>query len=92
MTLREPTIGEIRVDRHHLNRLPTDSAGTFEVPYQRAFTELARTRSGRPVAETLPLLRRAADHALPGFTGADLREHAQAISAGEVYVLRVTVV
>lgn len=34
---------------------------------------------------------RAADDALLGFTDADLREQAQAISSGEPYVLRVTV-
>jgi hypothetical protein len=37
-------------------------------------------------------LRRAADQALLGFAHADLREQAEAISADERYVLRVTVV
>ncbi|MBT2439934.1 hypothetical protein J7E93_07325 [Streptomyces sp. ISL-36] len=84
-------MGEISVGRQHLDRLLADSASTYGAPYQRAFTELAEARRGRPVAEILPLLRRAADEALLGFTEADLREQAQAISTGEPYVLRVTV-
>ncbi|MFD0267763.1 hypothetical protein ACFVGY_14385 [Streptomyces sp. NPDC127106] len=84
-------MGEISVDRQHLDRLLADSASTYGAPYQRAFAELAEARRGRPVAEILPLLRRAADEALLGFTDADLREQAEAISAGEPYVLRVTV-
>ncbi|MFD9369427.1 hypothetical protein ACFWA6_17260 [Streptomyces sp. NPDC060020] len=69
----------------------TDSASTYGAPDQRAFAELAETHRGRPVAEILPLLRRAADKALLGLTDADLREQAQAISTGEPYVLRATV-
>ncbi|MGW6574936.1 hypothetical protein ACWGAN_22615 [Streptomyces sp. NPDC054945] len=84
-------MGEISVDRQHLDRLLADSASTYGAPYQRAFAELAEVHRGRPVSEILPLLRRAADEALLGFTDADLREQAQAISAGEPYVLRVTV-
>ncbi|UQX04758.1 hypothetical protein [Streptomyces sp. RerS4] len=84
-------MGEISVDRQHLDRLLADSASTYGAPYQRAFVELAETRRGRPVAEILPLLRRAADEALLAFTDADLREQAEAISTGERYVLRVTV-
>ncbi|MFE1411138.1 hypothetical protein ACFW6F_10055 [Streptomyces sp. NPDC058746] len=84
-------MGEISVGRQHLDRLLADSTGTYGAPYQRAFAELAAARCGRPVAEILPLLRRAADDALLGFTDADLREQARAISAGESYVLRVRV-
>ncbi|MDQ0938398.1 hypothetical protein QFZ67_000103 [Streptomyces sp. V1I1] len=53
-------MGEINVGRQHLNRLLADSAGTYGAPYQRAFAELAETHRGRPTAEILPLLRRAA--------------------------------
>ncbi|MGW1940124.1 hypothetical protein [Streptomyces goshikiensis] len=84
-------MGEISIERQHLDHLLADSASTYGAPYQRAFAELAETHRGRPVAEILPLLRRAADEALLGFTDADLREQAQAISTGERYVLRVTV-
>ncbi|MBT2404627.1 MULTISPECIES: hypothetical protein [unclassified Streptomyces] len=84
-------MGEISIERQHLDRLLADSTSTYGAPYQRAFAELAETRRGRPVAEILPLLRRAADNALLGFTDPDLREQAQAISTGEPYVLRVKV-
>ncbi|MFJ9550534.1 hypothetical protein [Streptomyces erythrochromogenes] len=84
-------MGRISVERQHLDRLLADSASTYGAPYQQAFGELAAARRGRPVAEILPLLRRAADAARLGFTAADLREQAQAISTGEPYVLRVTV-
>ncbi|MER7109453.1 hypothetical protein [Streptomyces sp. NPDC000229] len=84
-------MGEISVDRQHLNRLLADSASTYGAPYQRAFAELAKTHQGRPLAEILPLLRRVADQALLEFTHADLVEQAEAISTGEWYVLRVTV-
>ncbi|WP_329359883.1 hypothetical protein [Streptomyces anulatus] len=60
-------------------------------PYQEAFAELADTYRGKPVPEILPLLRRAADEALLGFTDADLREQADAIRSGARYVLRVRV-
>ncbi|MFF8610965.1 hypothetical protein ACF06X_34225 [Streptomyces sp. NPDC015346] len=75
-------MGEISVERQHLDRLLADSASTYGAPYQRAFAEIAETRRGRPAAEILPLLRRAADDALLDFTDADLREQAQAISSG----------
>lgn len=84
-------MGEISVDRQHLDRLLADSASTYGAPYRRAFAELAEARRSRPVAEILPLLRRAADEALLGFTDEDLREQPEAISAGEPYALRVTV-
>ncbi|MEV6396994.1 hypothetical protein AB0M39_19775 [Streptomyces sp. NPDC051907] len=84
-------MGEISVGRQHLDRLLADSTGTYGVPYQRAFAQLAEELRGRPVAEILPLLRRAADASLLEFTHADLVEQAEAISAGERYVLRVTV-
>ncbi|MDH6545091.1 hypothetical protein [Streptomyces sp. SPB4] len=84
-------MSEISVQRQHLDRLLADSASTYGAPYQQAFAQLAEAHRGRPVAEILPLLRRAADEALLGFTDADLREQAQAISTGEPYVLRVTV-
>jgi hypothetical protein len=84
-------MGEISVGRQHLDRLPAGSAGTYGVSYQRAFAQLAETHRGRPVAEIVPLLRRAADQALLEFTHADLCEQAEAISTGERYVLRVSV-
>ncbi|WP_030388009.1 hypothetical protein [Streptomyces sp. NRRL S-241] len=84
-------MGEISIERQHLDRLLADSASTYGAPYQQAFAELAGTHRGRPAAEIIPLLHRAADEALLGFTDADLREQAQAISSGEPYVLRVRV-
>ncbi|MGW7033435.1 hypothetical protein ACWGFX_40480 [Streptomyces xanthophaeus] len=84
-------MGEISVSGEHLDRLLADSSGTYGAPYQEAFAELARTHRGRPAAEVLPLLERAADRALLGFSRADLWEQARAISDGEPYVLRVTV-
>ncbi|WP_328786272.1 hypothetical protein [Streptomyces sp. NBC_00273] len=84
-------MGEISIERQHLDHLLADSASTYGAPYQRAFAQLAAAHRGQPVAEILPLLRRAADEALLGFTEADLREQAQAMSTGEPYVLRVTV-
>ncbi|MEU9235532.1 hypothetical protein [Streptomyces subrutilus] len=84
-------MGEISVNREHLDRLLADSAGTYGVPYQRAFAELARTHRGQPATTILPLLRRAADQALLGFDRQDLWEQAQAISSGEPYTLRITV-
>lgn len=84
-------MGEISVSRHDLERLLVDSAGTYGAPYQQAFADLARTHRGRAVADILPPLRRAADHALLGFSRAELREQARAIRNGEPYVLRITV-
>ncbi|MFD6878432.1 MULTISPECIES: hypothetical protein [unclassified Streptomyces] len=84
-------MGEISVSRQGLDRLLIDSRGAYGAPYQEAFAELGRTHFGRPATEILPLLARAADRALLGFSRADLREQAEAISSGEPYVLRVTV-
>ncbi|MFE2528037.1 hypothetical protein ACFXEL_27820 [Streptomyces sp. NPDC059382] len=84
-------MGDISVNRNHLDRLLADSAGTYGAPYQQAFAELARTHRGRPAAEILPLLARVADRALLGFSPVDLWEQARAISDGQRYVLRVTV-
>ncbi|MFH9201308.1 hypothetical protein ACH4KO_29225 [Streptomyces anulatus] len=72
-------------------RLLADNTGAPARPYQDAFAELADTYRGEPVSEILPLLRRAADEALLGFTDADLREQAEAIRSGARYVLRVRV-
>ncbi len=84
-------MGGINMNREHLDHLLADSTPTaYGVPYQHAFGRLAASHRGRPVAEILPLLRRAADEALLGFTPADLREQAEAISTGRPYVLRVT--
>ncbi|MER5853486.1 hypothetical protein ABT126_42925 [Streptomyces sp. NPDC002012] len=83
-------MGEIRVDRQHLDRLLTDSTSSYGAPYQESFAELAASHRGQPPAEILPLLRAAADRALLGFAAADLHEQAEAISAGRPYVLRVT--
>ncbi|MEU6957822.1 hypothetical protein [Streptomyces sp. NPDC045714] len=85
-------MGEISVSSTALGRLLTDSTGArARRPYQEAFAELADTYRGKPVPEILPLLRRAADEALLGFTDADLREQAEAIRSGARYVLRVRV-
>ncbi|MFD0142477.1 MULTISPECIES: hypothetical protein [unclassified Streptomyces] len=84
-------MGEISVDRQHLDHLLADSASPYGTPYQEAFAALAASHRGRPVAEILPLLRAAADQALLGFTPADLREQAEAISTGAPYTLRIIV-
>ncbi|MEU8677821.1 hypothetical protein [Streptomyces sp. NPDC048560] len=84
-------MGEISVSGEHLDRLLADSRRTHGASYQAAFSELAQTHGGRPVGEIVPLLRRAADRALLGFTARDLHEQAEAISAGRRYVLRVKV-
>ncbi|WP_331728562.1 hypothetical protein [Streptomyces anulatus] len=84
-------MGEINVSSRDLGRLLADSTGTPARSYQEAFAELADTYQGKPVLEILPLLRRAADEALLGFTDADLREQAEAIRSGARYVLRVHV-
>ncbi|MER7540979.1 hypothetical protein ABTX77_40440 [Streptomyces sp. NPDC097704] len=84
-------MGEITVSAQHLDHLLHDPAGTYGTPYQRAFAELAASHRGRPVAEIVPLLRAAADAALLGFTGTDLADQAEAISAGARYELRVRV-
>ncbi|MFF3432539.1 hypothetical protein [Streptomyces sp. NPDC002602] len=85
-------MGDINLNRNHLDRLLTDSAGTHAAPYQQAFAELAGTHRGRPAAEILPLLSRAADRALLGFSRADLHEQAQAISGDRPYLLRATAI
>lgn len=54
------------------------SPNQAKAPYQRAFVELARTHRGRPAAEVLALLKRAADRALLGFSRADPWEQAPA--------------
>ncbi|HEY9370879.1 hypothetical protein [Streptomyces sp.] len=84
-------MGQISVNRQHLNRLLADSAAGHGVPYQQAFAEIAASHRGRPPHEILPVLKDAADRALLGFTWSDLREQAEAISAGRPYTLRVTV-
>ncbi|MEV6437463.1 hypothetical protein [Streptomyces anulatus] len=84
-------MGEIKVSSRDLGRLLADSTGAPARPYQEAFAELADIYRGRPVSEVLPLLCRAADEALLGFTDADLREQAEAIRSGARYVLRVRV-
>ncbi|MFF7780437.1 hypothetical protein ACFZCG_39250 [Streptomyces tanashiensis] len=88
---RERAMGEIAVSSRQLDHLLHVPAGTYGSPYQQAFAELAVSHRGRPAAEIVPLLRTAADAALLGFTGADLAEQAQAISAGARYELRVRV-
>ncbi|GAA2417718.1 hypothetical protein ACFPFX_04560 [Streptomyces mauvecolor] len=83
-------MGNIRIDKQALPRLLTDSTSTYGASYQRAFAALAATHRGQPPARIVPLLRRAADQALLGFTTADLREQAEAISTGRPYELRIT--
>jgi hypothetical protein len=58
--------------------------------YRRALTALVATHRGQPPARTVPRLRCAAAQALVGFTAADLREQAEAISTGRPYELRIT--
>ncbi|MEW2069092.1 hypothetical protein [Streptomyces sp. NPDC007346] len=84
-------MGEIDVSSHNLGRLLADSTGTPARSYQAAFAELAESHQGRPATEIVPLLRRAADEALLGFTAADLYEQAEAIRTGQRYVLRIRV-
>ncbi|MFE5710619.1 hypothetical protein ACFQ7J_07315 [Streptomyces sp. NPDC056501] len=84
-------MGEISVSAQDIDHLLHDPSSSYGAPYQRAYAELAATHRGRPVAEIVPLLRRAADTALLGFTGVDLIEQAQAISSGAPYKLRVRV-
>lgn len=84
-------MGKINVSSHNLGRLLADSTGTPGRSYQAAFAELAESHQGRPTAEIVALLRRAADEALLGFTAADLYEQAEAIRTGQRYVLRIRV-
>ncbi|MFE7777050.1 hypothetical protein ACFU5O_24795 [Streptomyces sp. NPDC057445] len=80
------------MSRQSLHRLLADSTHKpHGATYQRAFAEIAITHKGRPPAEIVPLLRRAADRALLAFTPSDLREQARAISAGTAYELRIRV-
>ena len=83
-------MGNISIERTALARLLADSSGSHGTSYQQAFAELAETHRGRPAAQVVPLLRAAADHALLGFTAADLREQAEAISTGRPYELRIS--
>ncbi|MFG3344084.1 hypothetical protein ACGF1Z_03345 [Streptomyces sp. NPDC048018] len=84
-------MGEISVDRRHLDRLLADTASAYGHPYQQAFAELAASHRGRPAATIVPLLRAAAERALLGFTAADLADQAEAISNGAPYELRIRV-
>jgi hypothetical protein len=72
-------MGSIHIGKKALPRLLADTTGTGAC-YQQAFTALAATHRGRPPAQIVSLLRRAADQALLGFTAADLREQAEAIT------------
>ncbi|MFG2722879.1 hypothetical protein ACGFW5_31960 [Streptomyces sp. NPDC048416] len=83
-------MGTIRIDKRALPRLLADGSAGRGVSYQEAFAELAATHRGLPPDRIVPLLRRAADQALLGFTSADLYEQAEAISTGQRYELRVT--
>ncbi|MFF5970540.1 hypothetical protein ACFY7C_03335 [Streptomyces sp. NPDC012769] len=84
-------MGELSVDRQHLDHLLADAASGYDVPYQQAFAELAVSHRGRPAAMIVPLLRAAAERALLGFTPADLADQAEAISSGRPYELRIRV-
>ncbi|GGU42857.1 hypothetical protein [Streptomyces violascens] len=83
-------MGNISIDKKALPRLLDDGSAHHGASYQQVFTALAATHRGRPPAQIVPLLRRAADDALLGFTAADLREQAEAISTGRPYELRIT--
>ncbi|MFE7585583.1 hypothetical protein ACFU5Y_28910 [Streptomyces gardneri] len=63
----------------------------YGAPSMRAYAELAATHRGWPVDEIVQLLRRAADVARLGVSGADLIEQAQAISSGSRQELRFRV-
>lgn len=84
-------MGEINVSSHNLGRLLADSTGTPARSHQAAFAQLAASHQGRPTAEIVALLRRAADDALLGFTAGDLHEQVEAIRTGQRYVLRIRV-
>ncbi|MDJ0343405.1 hypothetical protein QMK19_19400 [Streptomyces sp. H10-C2] len=79
----------ITVDRQGLGRSLTQWGDVYGASYQRDFASLARSHRGRPVAEILPLLGRAADSARLVFAAADLAEQAEAISAGTPYELHI---
>ncbi|WP_055602563.1 hypothetical protein [Streptomyces aureus] len=84
-------MGEITVSAQDMDHLLRDPARAYGAPYQQAYAQLAETHRGRPADEIVPLLRAAAEAALLDFTGADLREQAQAISSGTPYELQVRV-
>ncbi|WP_433860298.1 hypothetical protein [Streptomyces kronopolitis] len=84
-------MGRIEVDSTALQRLLQQAGEDRTVSYQQAFNTLARSHRGRPPAEIVPLLRRAADEALLDFRHQDLVEQAAAISNGEPYELRIEV-
>ncbi|MCZ4102817.1 hypothetical protein C8250_037925 [Streptomyces sp. So13.3] len=79
----------ITVDRQGLGRSLTQWGDVYGTSYQRDFASLSRSHRGRPVAEILPLLRRAAENARLGFSPADLLEQAEAISTGAPYEVRI---
>ncbi|MFG3281342.1 hypothetical protein [Streptomyces sp. NPDC048111] len=83
-------MGNISIDKDALPRLLADGSTRHGSSYQQAFAELADTHRGEAPARIVPLLRRAADRALLGFTPADLYEQAEAISTGRPYELRIT--
>ncbi|MFI6048973.1 hypothetical protein ACIBCO_02660 [Streptomyces violascens] len=83
-------MGNIGIDKAAPARLLAPSSGSHGTSYQQAFVELAVTHCGQPPARIVPLLRSAADRALLGFTAADLREQAEAISTGRPYELRIS--
>ncbi|MFB7560201.1 hypothetical protein [Streptomyces brevispora] len=71
-------MGEIEMKGQHLDRLLADSTSPHGASYQNAFEQLAESHRGKPATDILPLLRRAAEESLLEFTGADLREQAEA--------------
>lgn len=84
-------MGRIEVDRNGLQRLLQQAGKSHAASYQQAFNTLASSHQGRPAAEIVPLLRRAADDALLDFRHQDLVEQAEAISSGTPYELRIEV-
>ncbi|RCH67649.1 hypothetical protein DT019_15395 [Streptomyces sp. SDr-06] len=83
-------MGHTRIGQQVPPRLLTHNAHAYGAAYQQAFADLAAAHRGEPLSRIVPLLRRAADQALLGFTAADLREQAEAISTGQLYELRIT--
>ncbi|WP_433544337.1 hypothetical protein ACQPZG_03915 (plasmid) [Streptomyces sp. CA-294286] len=81
-------MSESHVRAHTLPHARHDGAA-HGTRYEAEFATLAASHRGRPTADIVPLLRRAADRSLLGFAPTDLQEQAQAISSGAPYRLRI---
>ncbi|MFB7468251.1 hypothetical protein ACFCZ1_33040 [Streptomyces sp. NPDC056224] len=84
-------MGNINMNRQHPGSLLADSSPTaYGAPYRHAFSRLAASHRGQPAAEILPAAASGRRRRPSGFTPADLREQAEAISTGQSYTLRLT--